>query len=57
MQIIKNFLNRSVKPTKQRILTTPPMGVNDAHRKQHFTTYNVELMNEIRRIKLNQVNK
>jgi hypothetical protein len=25
--------------------------------KQHFTTYNLELMNEIRRIKLNQVNK
>jgi hypothetical protein len=57
MQIIKNFLNRSVKPTKLENTYTPSMGVNDAHRKQHFTTYNLELMNEIRRIKLNQVNK
>ena len=54
MQIIKNFLNRSVKPTKLENTYTPPMGVNDAHRKQHFTTYNLELMNEIRRIKLNE---
>lgn len=57
MQIIKNFLNRSVKPTKVENTYFPPMGVNDAHRKQHFTTYNVELMNEIRRIKLNELNK
>jgi hypothetical protein len=57
MQLIKNFLNRSVKPTKAENTYFPPMGVNDAHRKQHFTTYNLELMNEIRRIKLNQVNK
>lgn len=33
----------------------PAMGVNDAKRKQFFTTYNIELMNEIRRIKLNDL--
>jgi len=33
---------------------TPPMGVCDAIRKQHFTTYNIELMQRIREIKLNQ---
>jgi hypothetical protein len=54
MQLIKNFLNRSVKPTRAENTYTPPMGVNDAHRKQHFTTYNVELMNRIRDIKLNE---
>jgi hypothetical protein len=31
--------------------------VNDANRKEHFNNYNVELMNRIRDIKLNQVNK
>jgi hypothetical protein len=30
-------------------------GVCDAVRKQFFTTYNLELMNEIRRIKLNEI--
>lgn len=30
-------------------------GVCDAVRKQFFTTYNLELMNEIRRIKLNEM--
>ncbi|MCF8255027.1 MAG: hypothetical protein K9J84_10670 [Bacteroidia bacterium] len=47
-------MNRSVKPTKAENTYTPPMGVNDANRKQFFTTYNVELVNEIRRIKLNE---
>jgi hypothetical protein len=57
MQAIKNFLNRNVKPTKAENTYSPPMGVNDANRKQHFTSYNVELMNEIRRVKLNEINK
>ena len=34
---------------------TPPMAVCDEKRNQWFTTYNVELMNRIRAIKLNQV--
>ena len=54
---LKKWLNKNNKPTTVENTYTPPMGVNDANRKQHFTTYNVELMNEIRRIKLNEVNK
>ena len=54
---LKKWLNKDTKPTTVENTYTPPMGVNDANRKQHFTSYNVELMNEIRRIKLNEVNK
>jgi hypothetical protein len=54
---LAKWLNKSTKPTTKENSYTPPMGVNDANRKQFFTTYNVELVNEIRRIKLNQVNK
>ncbi len=52
---LKKWLNKDTKPTRLENTYTPPMGVNDANRKQHFTSYNVELMNEIRRIKLNQI--
>lgn len=54
MKAIKQWLNKDVKPTKAENTYTPPMGVNDAKRIQWFTTYNVDLMNEIRRIKLNE---
>ena len=51
---LKKWLNKNTKPTKLENTYTPPMGVNDANRKQFFTTYNVELVNELRRIKLNE---
>lgn len=54
MNPLSKWLNKSTKPTTKENSYTPPMGVNDAYRKQHFTTYNVELMQEIRRIKLNE---
>jgi hypothetical protein len=57
MNPLTKWLNKSTKPTTKENSYTPPMGVNDANRKQFFTTYNVELVNELRRIKLNQVNK
>jgi hypothetical protein len=55
MKALKQWLNKDVKPTTKENTYTPAMGVNDAKRKQYFTTYNVELMQEIRRIKLNQL--
>ena len=55
MNLIDKWLNKSTKPTTKENSYTPPMGVNDANRKQFFTSYNVELVNEIRRIKLNEV--
>lgn len=54
MNPISKWLNKSIKQTTVENTYTPPMGVNDANRKQFFTTYNVELVNEIRRIKLNE---
>jgi hypothetical protein len=33
---------------------TPALAVDDAKRKQWFTTYNIALVNRIREIKLNQ---
>jgi hypothetical protein len=54
MKALKQWLNKDVKPTTKENTYTPAMGVNDAKRKQYFTTYNVELMQEIRRIKLNE---
>ena len=55
MNLIDKWLNKSTKPTTKENSYTHPMGVNDANRKQFFTSYNVELVNEIRRIKLNEV--
>ena len=46
------------KQKKKQVLENtyiPPLVINDAKRKQFFTNYNIELMNEIRRIKLNQI--
>jgi hypothetical protein len=58
MKALHKWLNKHNTPTSfEKNTYTPPMGVNDANRKQFFTTYNLELVNEIRRIKLNQVNK
>jgi hypothetical protein len=34
---------------------TPALAIDDAKRKQWFTTYNVALVNRIREIKLNQI--
>jgi hypothetical protein len=51
---LNKWLNKSTKPTTKENTYTPPMGVNDANRKQFFTSYNVELVNELRRIKLNE---
>jgi hypothetical protein len=34
---------------------TPALAVDDAKRKQWFTTYNIALVNRIREIKLNQI--
>jgi hypothetical protein len=58
MKALHKWLNKHNTSTSfEKNTYTPPMGVNDANRKQFFTTYNLELVNEIRRIKLNQVNK
>ena len=58
MKALTKWLNKHNPPTSfEKNTYTPPMGVNDANRMQFFTTYNVDLVNEIRRIKLNQVNK
>ena len=51
---LKKWLNKDTKPTRLENTYIPPMGVNDANRKQFFTTYNVELVNRIRDIKLNE---
>lgn len=56
MKAITKFLNRTVKPADwNQNEFIPAVAVDDAKRKQWFTTYNVDLMNEIRRIKLNEV--
>ena len=58
MKAISKWLNKDVKSVSfDQNTFTPAMGINDAKRKQFFTTYNLELVNEIRRIKLNQVNQ
>lgn len=58
MKAIHKWLNKDVKEVSfDQNTFTPAMGINDAKRKQFFTTYNLELVNEIRRIKLNQVNQ
>ena len=54
MSPLAKWLNKSTKPTTKENEYKPPMGVNDEHRKQFFTTINVGLLNEIRRIKLNE---
>lgn len=56
MKAIKQFLNKNVKEVSfSQNEFIPALAVDDAKRKQWFTTYNVDLMNEIRRIKLNEV--
>lgn len=40
---------------KKRREHRPLLAVCDAKRKEWFTNYDVNLMNEIRRIKLNQI--
>ena len=58
MKAIQKWLNKDVKEVSfDQNTFTPSMGINDAKRKQFFTTYNQALMDEIRRVKLNQVNK
>ena len=55
MKAIKQFLNKNVKEVSfSENEFIPAVAVDDAKRKQWFTTYNVNLMNEIRRIKLNE---
>lgn len=54
---IQQWLNKSTKPTTKENEYKPKMGVSDEHRKEFFTNVNVGLLNEIRRVKLNQINK
>lgn len=56
MKAISKFLNRTVKPADwNQNEFIPAVAVDDAKRKQWFTTYNVDLMNRIRDIKLNEL--
>ena len=58
MKAISKWLNKNVKEVSfDQNTFIPAMGINDAKRKQFFTNYNQGLVDEIRRIKLNQVNK
>ena len=58
MKAIHKWLNKDVKEVSfDQNTFTPAMGINDAKRKQFFTTYNQALMDRIREIKLNQVNQ
>ena len=58
MKAITKWLNKDVKEVSfDQNTYTPALGVNDAKRKQYFTNYNQALMDEVRRIKLNQVNQ
>lgn len=53
--LIKKVLVKStVKPIVENEYI-PPMHINDVERMQFFTNYNLQLVNEIRRIKLNQL--
>jgi hypothetical protein len=53
--LIKKVLVKStVKPIVENEYI-PPMHINDVERMQFFTNYNLQLLNEIRRIKLNQL--
>ncbi len=54
MDFIKQWLNKSTKPTTKENTFTPAMGVNDAYRKQYFGKFDANLMQEIRRVKLNE---
>lgn len=50
------LFKRKQKPIKTAENTyIPPMHIDDAKRKEWFTTYNIDLVNRIRTIKLNQV--
>lgn len=48
-------LNQNTKLTEAENTYTPPLAICDAKRKQFFTNYDLDRMNEIRRIKLNQL--
>lgn len=52
---LKAFLNTHVKPTTKENEYTPKNGICDAYRKERFTNYNVELMQQIRVAKLNKI--
>jgi len=53
--LIKKVLIKSTVLPEIQNEYTPPMHINDAVRKQFFTSYNVELANRLRDIKLNQL--
>jgi hypothetical protein len=53
--LIKKVLIKSTVLPEIQNEYTPPMHINDAVRKQFFTSYNVELVNRLRDIKLNQL--
>ena len=50
-------MEKQTKPSWEQNTFVPAMSVCDEIRRQWFTSYNVDLMNEIRRIKLNQDGK
>ena len=52
MKALKKWLNKDVKPQTKENVYIPALSVNDADRKRFFTTYNVELMQSIREVKL-----
>jgi hypothetical protein len=52
MKSISTWLNKDVKPQTKENVYIPALSVNDADRKRFFTTYNVELMQSIREVKL-----
>jgi len=52
MKGLNTWLNKDVKPQTKENVYIPALSVNDADRKRFFTTYNVELMQSIREVKL-----
>ena len=52
MKALKTWLNKDVKPQTKENVYIPALSVNDERRKRFFTTYNVELMQSIREVKL-----
>lgn len=52
MKALNKWLNKDVKPQTKENVYIPALSVNDERRKQFFTTYNVELMQSIREVKL-----
>lgn len=49
------FLTKKKKVKEVENTYIPPLHIDDAKRKEWFTTYNIELVNRIRSIKLNQL--